>query len=302
MRDAALSDYYPKCALSVNKEARRRQAVAYQFIEMHKCPPKSEWRGTDGVISKIRKLLSIPRCTDLEPIFECILACQADGIPYTGQIRTAVAYKPVVLDVKSFEAQIVADCLEEGSSIQQATNLVNKHRMDNEIELVSESAVYELSRRLLPSVLPIKKLKQGSNDVNSDWAISRHHWIMQLMIRFNRKHFLTAGELLLPDGTTPDYFDEEKLRPYMVDFDKVVWWDETHRKCTVGSATAQAGRKHQVKFKRNEHGKIDLENGTCLVVSDDLLDQYCISNLTTFVFIRYILHRRQGGNECQVSR
>ena len=113
--DSALEEVYFKCSLSANKLVQRRHAIAYLFIEIFKCPPKSEWKGPHGVIAKIQQLLSIPKTTLLEPIFEPKVFSS-----YTGQMRPSSAYKPVALDVKSFEAQIVADCLEVGDSIQHA--------------------------------------------------------------------------------------------------------------------------------------------------------------------------------------
>jgi len=264
--DSALKEVDAAPMEMINSELCRRQAIAYLFVQVYKCPPPSEWKGRDGVIPRIRDTLGIPATTKLDSILEDIMACEASGKQYSGHRRTARAFKPCVLATNSVEAQIVADCLEDGFSLVQATNLVNKHRMDNDEDLVSNSAVYSLSKRLQPQVSPIKKLKQGDTDPTSDWAVSRHHWVMQLLCRFGFRDKLVADELLLPDGTVPPYFDEEKLRPYKIQVKHIAWWDETHRKCTIGSATAQAGRKLQFKFKRNEFGQIDLKNGT---FSDD---------------------------------
>jgi len=268
--DDALKECADDEAPTIDAEICRRQAIAYLFLEIYKCPPEGEWKGVDGVIPSIRKTLNIPASTKLDDILQEIIDCRAQGVAYTGRRRPYSAYKPVVLECDSYEAQLVADSLEEGFSLQQATNLVNKHRMDNDMDLVSNSAVYSLSKRLQPEVSPIKKIKQGSKDVNSDWAVSRHQWIMQLLCRLGRRHELDHHELLLPDGSMPDYFDEEKLAPYMLELQHIAWWDETHRKCTIGSETAQAGRKLQIKFKRNEFGQIDLKEGT--YTADDKIE------------------------------
>lgn len=263
---SALEEVSSKSSLSVGSDIRRRQAIAYLFIEVYKCAPRDEWFGVDGVLTAIKKTLNIPVRTRIAYIAEDILACQKEEIPYHGGRRIHSAFRPVILDVQSYEAQIVADCLEDGFSLQMATNLVNKHRMDNDEDLVSNSAVYGLSKRLEPQVTPIKKIKQGDKDINSDWAVSRHQWIMQFLCRLGLRHRLDGQELLLDNGQVAPCFDEQALEPYMLNLHEIAWWDETHRKCTIGSETCQAGRQLQLKFMRNEFGQVDLENGT---YSDD---------------------------------
>jgi hypothetical protein len=62
--DEAMDELTLKDSLSIGEGVRRRQAFAWQFIEVFKCPPPEDWKGPDGAIPKIKKILNIP----LEPM------------------------------------------------------------------------------------------------------------------------------------------------------------------------------------------------------------------------------------------
>ena len=82
------------------------------------------------------------------------------------------------------EAQIIADGLESGLSIKNTWRNVNKHREENNEELISESCVAYTLRKMKPKLVCIKKRKQGSTDPNCNWSKARHLWSTQLLIRF----------------------------------------------------------------------------------------------------------------------
>ena len=82
------------------------------------------------------------------------------------------------------ETQVVADAVEEGSSVRRATLIVNQHRMDTDQVSLTIGCVYYLIQRLMPKATKIKKRKQGETDKGSKWARARLNWIVQLMIRF----------------------------------------------------------------------------------------------------------------------
>ena len=56
----------------------------------------------------------------------------------------------------------------------------------------------------------------------------------------------------------PTYFDRTKLTPLCLY--AIAWWDETHKKCTIGGQGAGLIDSYY-KFPRDANGKIDLENG-----------------------------------------
>ena len=76
--------------------------------------------------------------------------------------------RKITLCLNSVEAQIIADSIESGLSLRRTWDKVNRHRQDNGDELVSESCVSYILRKMRPKMVRIKKRKQGSTDVNSN--------------------------------------------------------------------------------------------------------------------------------------
>ncbi|CAB9505297.1 unknown protein [Seminavis robusta] len=249
----------------LQSEVARRIAIAYMFVNVYDMTDdKDLWKKQGNIHADILKALRIPPGNDYRYVFENVLDCHAKGKTYTGGRQKLGRTRPPKIEIDAAEAQIVGDTLEDGYSLAQAHRRVNKHRDDEDLEPLSYSAVYGVSKRLKPLVSPIKKLKQGNRDKASAWAKARLNWCAQLLCRLGRRHLIPEEVMeYLKDenGDLPDCFDEEKLKPYEFNIAQVCWWDETHKACAIGDATVQAGRKFQVKFPRNENGKIDLENG-----------------------------------------
>jgi hypothetical protein len=149
-------------------------------------------------------------------------------------------------------------------SLQQATRLINKHRIDNDLDPFSNSAVYQLVLRLKPKAVPVRRMKQGSYDANSAWAQRRFANATQLLMRL---------ELLDPnfdqtpedtEGKSPDWFNTKAFDlglltagKWLFQMQHVAVWDETHRKCVIGDGAAMAGRDQQLKFRRDASGKLN---------------------------------------------
>jgi hypothetical protein len=88
-----------------------------------------------------------------------------------------------IVSVDSSEAQIIADCVEDGMSISLTLLLVNKHCRETEQIPLTRSVVNDTIKQLSPKSSTIKKSKQGSRDAASKWARARFRWTKQLMIR-----------------------------------------------------------------------------------------------------------------------
>ena len=163
----------------------------------------------------------------------------------------------MIITTDSTEAQIIADCMEDGMSCRLAWHLVNEHRRQQDLESLTFSAVYSVIARLKPKVKKVKHLKQGSNDETSHWAISRSQWATQLMICFG-KITMTADDF--PDKVLPDCFDSNKLRKY--ESTGTLWVDEAHKVVVPGGDNSVCGSRKQIlSFPRDKNGKLDLENG-----------------------------------------
>ena len=108
-------------------------------------------------------------------------------------------------------------------------------------------------RKMRPKIVPIKARKQGSNDPNSSWSQARYAWSCQLLARFGKSRTSEHG----PIERRYDGHLQGKLS-----LDQIVWWDETHRKCLIGSINPD--KAFLVIFPRNKEGDVDItSNGQC---------------------------------------
>jgi len=214
------------------------------------------WSGRGGVASKVKKDLHLPRTYCVKermlPIFERILECFKLGEKFhPSSVDSRGGNRPLTIRMDSFEAQIIADGIESGLSIRRVWENVNCHKRENNDELVSESAIYYVLRKMKPKIVNIRKRKQGSSDPDSNWAQARCAWTRQLLVRFDRV------EREPKHGPVEKRFDSDLQGKLALD--QIVWWDETHRKCLIGGQNPS--KCIQIKFPRNKDGKVDIENG-----------------------------------------
>lgn len=207
------------------------------------------WGGKGGLISKIRKDLGLSKDSySLRPILLDIVDCARCGKGFEPcQLEHRRGHRPIQIQADSMEAQIIADCLESGLSVEKTKEILNNHLLELGKDGHTKSAIQSLMLRLNPKIERITKRKQGSKDPNNPWSRARLLWSKQLLIRF--------GEM--PSDTTQPRFN--RAQTGSLHLDQVVWWDETHRKCLIGGLTTN--RHFTMKFKRNEDGKLDATNG-----------------------------------------
>ncbi|CAJ1968651.1 unnamed protein product [Cylindrotheca closterium] len=237
--DVVLGDIPPKGLLD-NPNIRCKQieskriCIEYIFINVHHAPPREKWSGKNGVSAQIKKALAIPEGTCIKKELEDIMSCLEQGIEYDPSVRPGRGRQAVVKRGSVVE-QTIANLVETGSSIEEATNLLNeelkeKHATndcDSPLVLYSVSSVYTCIKSLKPKVSKIKLRSQGRVDENSPWAKARLGWATQLLIKLG----------LLEEDPTKDYYTKSKLES--LEISQIVFWDETHTKCVIG---AGAGR------------------------------------------------------------
>jgi hypothetical protein len=151
--------------------------------------------------------------------------------------------------------------MEDGLSIPDTWIQVNSHHTKSGQPSVTRSAVYTLSLALKPKLSKITEMSQGSKDPNSAWSKARYNWFTHLLIRFGEldsEQNLPPMNGLLP----PPWLDKEKLTPLTIT--QVVWWDETHWRCTAGKDDFNNDNRdgYIIQFPRAKNGKLDLENGS----------------------------------------
>ena len=94
------------------------------------------------VIKDIRARCRLTRHYDVGRVIEDYNRHKALGIQYTGnRVFESKAGRKAILDVGSVESQLVADAIEQGTSLQLAHLIVNTHRQQQELPSVTYSAV-----------------------------------------------------------------------------------------------------------------------------------------------------------------
>ena len=238
-------------------ENATRVAIAVIFLRVFNgMPDPNDWKKY-RIRPKIRAALGLGAKTKIDAVLHAIVASRQMNITYVAKRNpeNRGGTKPSI-SIDSAEAQIIADCLENGFSIHQTKEHVNRYRQVNNLPSVTYSPIKNCLMRMKPMVNRIGRRAQGSDDINSAWCRARNNWDTQILIRFGK---LKGAELeyLKKDGSLPDYFNPEKFPK--IEVDQVVWWDETHKKCTIGGQGKN--KETYVRFPRDEHGKLDLETG-----------------------------------------
>ena len=159
--------------------------------------------------------------------------------------------RPALIPLDSPEAQILADGIESGLSINKTWKNINWHRKESGQEMICESSVYTALRKMQPKIEQISKRKQGSTDPSMPWCRARKEWCRQLLVRFG----------ILGDTEFQHPIERRFCRQEIghLDLSQVVWWDETHRKCLIGGLSAT--KDYYFKFPRDKEGQLDLEKG-----------------------------------------
>ena len=167
----------------IDMRVAKRMAIAYLFVnEFNATEDEKQW---PEIARVIKEKLSIPSGTKIKYVFLEVIQCKKAKKEYVGGHRTLGTFgKPPIITTNSIEAQIIADCLEEGLSMSLTLQILNKHAEENGIPSFTIGPIKTICKKLRARRAIIKKQKQGSRDKNSKWARARFRWIIQLLIRF----------------------------------------------------------------------------------------------------------------------
>jgi hypothetical protein len=239
--EAAFMEAEPLC----NDFLARRYTILYLYKVRFKLPPRDQWAGHDGTIAKICKIMGLSgsggTVVNIRGVLEDILRCQEQGVAYVPMRNCPCMGPQPIVSVDSSEAQIIADCVEDGMSINLTLLLVNKHCTETEQIPLTQSVVNDTIKPLSPKSSTIKKSKQGSRDAASKWARARFRWTKQLMIRLG----------LLDSDSPEECFCKSKMEP--LSMEGIAWWDETHTKCVIGGIGNGLSHFHVI-FPRDDDG------------------------------------------------
>jgi hypothetical protein len=135
----------------------KRLAIAYLFVNKYNTPPQCEW---DDIPNKIKDELMIPIGTCFHNILLDILLCQSMGTTYHGD--SYVDHKEIRLDrrllkVDSNEAQLIADCIEDGLSLRLTAHVINASQKEANLPTFTLSTIYNCIKMMQPKSFRIKK-------------------------------------------------------------------------------------------------------------------------------------------------
>lgn len=215
-----------------------RLAIAAVFVNKYGMERnEDEWDGRKRkgkrIIPNIRNDLDLPDAFKLRHILREVIKCADEGKVYDGKPANMEGRKKkVIIKEDSEEAQLIADVTEFGGSHRQAWRIVNKHRREEGLPSLTQSAVSNLIRRLKPKLESVTTRKQGSScDKNSRICRARKLWCIQLAIVFGLIDFeeFKKDHEDFKNDATPPWFDKTKLTK--INKYDIVWWDEVHRQC-----------------------------------------------------------------------
>jgi hypothetical protein len=267
----------------VDIDFAKRMTIAYIYVDILESPPqfvingdcirKDAWKGHGGVYSKILKCflrmfpesnVDVPMARTLTQTIERVLAnlslSRKSGIQYEGNVSWEGGAKSLI-ELDQPEAQIICDSIEQGNSIKMTKLIVNKYRKERNLPLFGYNPIFGCYQRMKPKVIPYRKKRQGSTDPEAAWSKACYRQFAQLLVRFNIIQF--DDPLLEPfrlnDGTLPEWLQKDHLT--IINPHRVSYWDEMHRKCTIGARGSREGKNVYVCFPKDKNGKLDLLKG-----------------------------------------
>lgn len=247
------------------EQQQQRFAIAFVYSNLLSAPPPRDWYGRDGSIVWTIDYLGLHPNT-YKTVREVFFQLSNQASLFR---KVRGRNKNLLIPPGSVEEQIVADRLEEGCSISLTTTFVNQYREQAGKIHVSEWCVYNSFHFLKPVISSLKKRKQGNLDENSPWAKARNNWTKQLCLRFD----VCAPRDLFPfPEEIPKPFSADFLRDKKVKIQQVVFWDETHKKVHIGKGSSR--NQDEIRFPRDNNGKLDLKNGTYKKESEYLQVKY----------------------------
>ena len=256
--------------LSVQSRKNIRLGIALHYEYVLGSPPENEWRKSRTVSTICKVFGQQSRRAFEETVRNTIrdvVYCQEHCLRYSGDGHYESVGRKTIIKEDSVEAEIIADTMENGNSLKMGAYIVNQYRKTNSKPSVTYSAVHGCFKRLQPQLKLIKRGKQGSKDPTDAWSMASHRWFSQLLLRFGKIDFSNKifREILgeaYDEKNPPACYDITKLTKLKLN--QIAWWDEMHRKCSIGASGSQVGRARKnvsISFKRNKEGKLDLKNG-----------------------------------------
>lgn len=232
----------------------RKNAVYYLFV-LFGSPEKNDWDECD-LVKQIMNRLDMTKKDVLNTLDSIIESADEDTVVYdsTRRIKAKCGVKVIIVDMDP-SALVIYKAMSNGCSVTMATYMVNVHRDACGQEIVARSTVKDfIERSTMIKKSSRETRKSGSSDVDSNWAIARLVFSIQLKEMFRLGHqfiffifslfyFLLLIFLIgrLPFNH-PDVISSEFKPIYLKGY---VSYDEKHLKQKVGTHTKIEHRVYQ---------------------------------------------------------
>ena len=178
----------------ITAQEQRVAIYVYWQKSLGACGPK-EWKGHDGAISAILRNMGLPAGSykTVRKVLEDAWKLHLRGEVYSGAHRLTgrPSNNPALITPGSKDEQLIADLIEDGSTLRKTMRRVNiQRKMDNPNKLhVGVSAVRTVVQRLKPEVCAVTARSQGSSDPTSPWCRARYEQFQQYRLRLGRIRF-----------------------------------------------------------------------------------------------------------------
>eukprot|EP01047_Picozoa_sp_COSAG01_P008429 COSAG01_NODE_333_length_18717_cov_40.372072_1_plen_578_part_00 len=281
-------------ATGLLSEAAKRKAWAHYFVDTLGFPGNEDgvWdKKGDGTVSQICKMFQVPKGSraSVRSVLEDVTACASDEIEYTGA-RGQVARARANISIESFEAQLIADYMEDDYSLHQTKEEINFYREwhdedGNELSVstprsVGLKSIWSCYEAMKPVESAVLDATQGNDDITSPWAKARFCWITFVLVSFgvltykelrfipwenycdDYKRELAARKAMLNTSSWREGLVLPPLPPWadpavvtQVKLNQLAWADGVHKKpITAGQGHDAYGSKREIRFYRNDDG------------------------------------------------
>ena len=175
-----------------------RYSIYYTWVNRLDAPPEEDWKGRDGTIHTIRRILGMPphARSKIRRVLEEAMRCLRVGECFDGRIepKNKVGRKVEILP-GSAEELLMANWMESHVGFRMTTLLVNEHRREEGKENVSVSAVMSAFYRLEPRVNVLQKVQSGG--LNQGWIDASYNVSKQMLVMLGK---LTLDEVMTDDA------------------------------------------------------------------------------------------------------
>ena len=240
-----------------------RRLMIHLHYKQLSYPPPEEWDGQGGTVSEIAKKVykadeKVNRKKIKFVISNSWNAFINDDHDYDPTSRKGRDPLGVKIKDGSVEQNLISEWLEDGLGCRGAHKMLEGWLAENgrSGETIGLSAVRSAVKRMTKIEYKAGKRPSGSSDPNSAWAIANRRFTAQILLRAGKLKeedlgddlkVMVDGQLVLPECLQMQHLTK-------IDFDKVGWWDEVHKKAVTGMVN-MTGTVTQ--FPRNEQGKYD---------------------------------------------